>query len=99
MTISLRWLGASIVVMGALVGCSGGGGAGSEQTGSSSEAVKDPELRPNGRGIGTAEKFAGRKHGGGGANGISFHGGPVMLGTTGVYYIWYGNWAGRNPGA
>ncbi|HYL78557.1 MAG TPA: hypothetical protein VEU96_30480 [Bryobacteraceae bacterium] len=30
--------------------------------------------------------------GGGGANGISYHGGPVILGTTHVYYIWYGNW-------
>ncbi len=25
-------------------------------------------------------------------NGISYHGGPVMLGTTTVYYIFYGNW-------
>jgi hypothetical protein len=24
---------------------------------------------------------------------ISYHGGPVMLGTTNVYYIWYGNWS------
>ncbi len=30
-----------------------------------------------------------------GANGISYHGGPVMLGTTNVYYIWYGNWSGN----
>ena len=29
-------------------------------------------------------------------NGITDHGGPVMLGTTvNVYYIWYGNWAGN----
>jgi hypothetical protein len=28
-------------------------------------------------------------------NGISYHGGPVMLGTVNVYYIWYGNWAGN----
>lgn len=28
-------------------------------------------------------------------NGISYHGGPVMLGTTHVYYIWYGNWTGN----
>ena len=28
-------------------------------------------------------------------NGINYHGGPVMLGTTNVYYIWYGNWAGN----
>ncbi|MEY2424138.1 MAG: hypothetical protein QOI95_4205 [Acidimicrobiaceae bacterium] len=26
-------------------------------------------------------------------NGISYHGGPVMLGTTKAYVIWYGNWA------
>ena len=28
----------------------------------------------------------------GGGNGISYHGGPVILGTTHIYYIWYGNW-------
>jgi hypothetical protein len=27
---------------------------------------------------------------------ITYHGGPVMLGTTKVYYIWYGNWAGNS---
>ena len=27
-------------------------------------------------------------------NGISYHGGPVMLGTTNAYIIWYGNWGG-----
>lgn len=25
-------------------------------------------------------------------NGISYHGGPIMLGTTNVHFIWYGNW-------
>ena len=30
-----------------------------------------------------------------GNNGIQYHGGPVMLGTTNVYYIWYGNWIGN----
>ena len=24
--------------------------------------------------------------------GISYHGGPMMTGTTHIYYIWYGNW-------
>ncbi len=24
---------------------------------------------------------------------ITYHGGPIMLGTTHIYYIWYGNWA------
>ena len=28
-------------------------------------------------------------------NGIDYHGGPVMLGTTHMYYIWYGNWGGN----
>lgn len=27
-----------------------------------------------------------------GSNGIVYHGGPVILGTTNAYYIWYGNW-------
>jgi hypothetical protein len=31
-----------------------------------------------------------------GGNGISYHGGPVMLGTTSIYYIWYGNWTGSS---
>ncbi len=30
-----------------------------------------------------------------GYNGIFYNGGPVMLGTTTVYYIWYGNWTGN----
>lgn len=30
------------------------------------------------------------------SNGIFYHGGPVMLGTTNVYYIWYGNWSGNS---
>ena len=29
-------------------------------------------------------------------NGINYHGGPVMLGSTNVYYIWYGNWSGNS---
>lgn len=30
------------------------------------------------------------------SNGISYHGGPVMLGPTNIYYIWYGNWSGNS---
>jgi len=29
-------------------------------------------------------------------SGINYHGGPVMLGTTKAYYIWYGNWNGNS---
>lgn len=28
--------------------------------------------------------------------GIGYGGGPVMLGTPNVYYIWYGNWSGNS---
>jgi len=31
-------------------------------------------------------------HGGGGTNGISYHGAPVMAGTVNIQYIWYGTW-------
>jgi hypothetical protein len=34
--------------------------------------------------------------GGSSQNGIRYHGGPVMLGTINVYYIWYGNWSGNS---
>ena len=34
--------------------------------------------------------------GGGGPQTIIYRGGPVMLGTVHVYYIWYGNWSGNN---
>ena len=27
------------------------------------------------------------------SNGICYYGGPVIAGTTNVYYIWYGNWS------
>ncbi|WKE66385.1 hypothetical protein PVT67_03800 [Gallaecimonas kandeliae] len=63
--------------------------------------------RPTGKGWGElvppsvihsqSGKARGGKHGGGGSgNGISYHGGPVMLGTVNAYYIWYGNWSGYN---
>ena len=31
-----------------------------------------------------------------GSNGISYHGGPIILGTTHTYFIWYGNWSGNS---
>ena len=67
-------------------------------------AIKEPELAPTGRGIGTMNKFqnpsgnAGKPTAGG-SNGIVYHGGPVMTGTVNVYYIWYGSWAGNTAQA
>jgi hypothetical protein len=61
---------------------------------------------PTGKGIGRPPKpgeladgrqVSGQaRPGGGGANGISYHGGPVILGTSNAYYIWYGNWSGNS---
>lgn len=58
---------------------------------------KDEHLKPNGKGWGeldptgetekNAAKFSRQSN-----NGILYHGGPVMLGQTNVYYIWYGDW-------
>ena len=62
-------------------------------------AIQDSELAPTGKGIGTMNKFQNPSGNAGkpssGSNGIVYHGGPVMLGTVNVYYIWYGNWAGN----
>ena len=64
------------------------------------EADISSDLRPDGKGALTAEANANKaamqavlpaarvtK-----GNGINYHGGPVMIGTVDIYYIWYGNW-------
>jgi hypothetical protein len=54
------------------------------------------DVQPNGKGGGIASEFAPPSgNAGPSANGISYRGGPVILGTTNVYYIWYGNWTGN----
>ncbi len=52
------------------------------------------DVQPTGKG--TTKGLAHNHGGGGGGNGISYHGGPLMLGTPNVYYIWYGNWGGNS---
>ena len=55
-----------------------------------------PEAGPGegaGQGKGEAPGQARPKPGG---NGISYHGGKLILGTTKIYYIWYGNWSGND---
>jgi hypothetical protein len=57
----------------------------------------EDELVPTGKGWGE-HHAQGQANGNAkptGNNGIINHGGPVMLGTVNVYYIWYGNWAGN----
>ncbi len=33
---------------------------------------------------------------GGSGNGIYYHGGPLILGTVNIHYIWYGGWSGNS---
>jgi len=68
----------------------------------------EPDLVPTGKGWGeratptpgyVTHGNGNAKPGGGGggsSNGINYHGGPLILGTTNVYYIWYGNWSGNS---
>jgi len=46
-----------------------------------------PRADPNGNASGKA---------GPNNNSIYYHGGPLILGGTNVYYIWYGNWSGNS---
>ena len=57
----------------------------------------EDDLRPTGKGWGEQLEKGKDDKGDAGktkrsGSGINYHGGPVMLGTTNVYYIWYGNW-------
>jgi hypothetical protein len=65
---------------------------------------EDRDIKPNGKGSlfipgkGDSKSADAKaaKPGGGGSNGINYHGGPVMLGNLSVYYIWYGDWSGNS---
>jgi hypothetical protein len=71
---------------------------------------RDRDLAPNGKGGSDEQARPGVEKGGaqeesrGQASpaltirgaGINYHGGPVMLGTTKAYFIWYGNWPTGN---
>ena len=59
-----------------------------------------PDLVPTGKGWGEAVDHSNNANKPGaakpqGSNGINYHGGPVMLNTPTIYYIWYGNWSGN----
>jgi Phosphate-induced protein 1 conserved region len=61
----------------------------------------DKDIAPNGKGLYTLDhpdngNGNGNAGGGGGSQPMVYHGGPVMLGTPNVYYIWYGNWSGNS---
>jgi uncharacterized protein YaiE (UPF0345 family) len=80
----------------AMVGCVGAvDSGGDEGVASDDSAVQNSELAPNGRGFLTKEAHA-QGNAKPSSNGITYHGGPVMLGAIHAYYIWYGNWAGNS---
>jgi hypothetical protein len=91
-------LGLAVATCG--LGCDDGRALQPGAVESQGEALQSPDLAPTGKGIGTLNKFqnpsgqSGRP--GSGTNGISYHGGPLILGTVDVYYIWYGNWSGNS---
>jgi len=59
-------------------------------------AANDPDQRPSGKGWGeTGSEASGSARPRFRRNGISYHGGPLILGTTNVHYIWYGDWSGN----
>jgi hypothetical protein len=94
------FVGLGVAVVGA--GC--GDFEASEQGASETRAseLQSPDVAPTGKGLGVMNRFQnpngqGKPSSGGASNnGILFHGGPVMLGTVHVYYIWYGNWDGNS---
>ena len=57
-----------------------------------------PAHDSNGQGKGGGGGGHGGKPKPTGGNGIDYHGGPIITGTTDVYFIWYGDWT-QDPGA
>lgn len=53
------------------------------------------DMRPDGKGNRTRQRKPRTNPAAAPAtgNGIDYHGGPLILGTTNAYYIWYGNWS------
>src|SRR3954463_8959091 len=70
----------------------------------SQENQTERDQAPSGRGIGTRQYYGPQSGQRGpaptkGGNGISYHGGPLILNGTNVHYIWYGNWSGNTATA
>jgi hypothetical protein len=82
------------VILSSLLAAAACGGTEESYDDQSQQSV---DVQPDGRGGGTVSNFVApaKPVGGATTNGISLHGGPVILGTTNVYYIWYGNWSGN----
>ena len=67
--------------------------AGNQDPGNSTTISPFISLAPGGKERGKPSDTSGAVSKG--ANGIDYHGGPLMLGETNLYFIWYGNWGGN----
>ncbi len=67
-----------------------------EDTGSTQQDVQSELNSKHVHPVRTEAKPGGGGHGGKTNNGILYHGGPVITGTTNIHYIWYGNWSGNS---
>lgn len=86
---------ASLMIVGSLLGAcvADVDDDGTDVDSTEQEAATPPELAPKHVAhVREAPKNNARPTRG---NGIDYHGGPVMLGTTNIHYIWYGNWSGN----
>jgi phosphate-induced protein 1 len=83
-----------VVLLGCAAIATGCVGGADDAVSDSTEALQGVDVRPDGKGGGLAVEIDARSGGRkpSGPAPITYHGGPVMLGTTNVYYIWYGNW-------
>jgi hypothetical protein len=79
-----------VVLAWAVCGCSGE--VGDEEPAREGEA-QAITVAPTGRGAVAGAAVAPSRDLRG--NGIDYHGGPVMLGSVNLYYIWYGSWSGN----
>lgn len=83
------------MVAAGLCGMWGCGGTESGTAGETSSALTadQPDSLPTGRAETqvNASQAKGKKAGAG----MTYHGGPLMLGTPNLYYVWYGDWSGN----
>ena len=67
-----------------------------EQVGDSQQSLQSPDVRPTGlhetrQASGPSDNGTHKSSG----NGISYHSGPLMLGSQTINVIWYGGWSGN----
>lgn len=63
------------------------------------QVTRNSQMVPSGKGYGVlAHGNAKPVHTNSCSNGICYHGGPLMLGTANIYYVFYGTWSSTQQG-